>query len=75
MKMSFHLSLASNYKKHMAETKENKFTYHLLDLKDKFLILKLDMNINFTSACEVVAIFSPSKKTEAEKAVRDLNKN
>lgn len=59
----------------MAETKENKFTYHLLDLKDKFLILKLDMNINFTSACEVVAIFSPSKKAEAEKAVKDLNKN
>jgi hypothetical protein len=58
----------------MAEAKEAKFSYHLLDMTDKFLVLKIDMNAGFSNACEIVAIFSPSKKTYAEKAVKDLNK-
>jgi hypothetical protein len=58
----------------MAEAKENKFTYHLLDVGDKCLVLKLDLNVSFTEACEVIAIFGSSRKSYAEKLVKDLNK-
>jgi hypothetical protein len=58
----------------MAEAKDNKFTYHLLDVGDKCLVLKLDLNVSFTEACEVIAIFGASKKSYAEKLVKDLNK-
>jgi len=57
-----------------AETKENKFTYHLLDVADKCLVLKLDLNVSFADACEVIAIFSSSKRPFAEKLIKDLNK-
>lgn len=52
----------------------NKFSYHLLDLGDKCLVLKLDMNVGFSDACEIMAIFSPTKKAYAEKMIKDLNK-
>jgi len=55
-------------------TKKNKFTYHLLDIDDKCLVLKLDLNVSFSDACEVIAIFGASKKSYAEKLVKDLNK-
>jgi hypothetical protein len=55
-------------------TKKNKFTFHLLDVDDKCLVLKLDFNVSFSEASEVVAIFSSSKKSYAEKLVKDLNK-
>jgi len=55
-------------------TKKNKFTYHLLDVGDKCLVLKLDLNVSFSEACEVIAIFSESKKSYADKLVKDLNK-
>jgi len=45
-----------------------------LDVDDKCLVLKLDFNVGFSEACEVVAIFSSSKKSYAEKLVKDLNK-
>jgi len=54
--------------------KKNKFTYHLLDVDDKCLVLKLDLNVSFSEACEVIAIFGASKKSYAEKLVKDLNK-
>jgi len=55
-------------------TKKNKFNFHLLDVDDKCLVLKLDLNVGFSEACEVVAIFSSSKKSYAEKLIKDLNK-
>ena len=60
----------------MEETaKKNKFTYHLLDIgEDKILVLKIDLNVSFSEACEIVAIFGASKKSYAEKLVKDLNK-
>jgi hypothetical protein len=54
--------------------KKSKFTYHLLDVDDKCLILRIDFNVGFTNACEIIAIFSPTKKNYAEKVVKDLNK-
>jgi len=57
-----------------AKKQNNKFTYHLLDMGDKCLVLKLDFNVGFSEACEVIAIFSPSKKAHAEKLIKDLNK-
>jgi hypothetical protein len=58
-----------------AAKKNNKFSYHLLDMGDKCLVLKLDMTVGFSDACEIVAIFSPSKKVHAEKLIKDLNKS
>jgi len=55
-------------------TKKNKFTFHLLDVDDKCLVLRLDFNVGFSEACEVIAIFSSSKKSYAEKLAKDLNK-
>jgi len=55
-------------------TKKNKFTFHLLDVDDKCLVLRLDLNVGFSEACEVIAIFGASKKSYAEKLVKDLNK-
>jgi len=55
-------------------TKKNKFTFHLLDVDDKCLVLRLDLNVSFSEACEVIAIFGSSKKSYAEKLVKDLNK-
>jgi len=54
--------------------KKNKFTYHLLDIDDKCLVLKVDLNVSFSNACEVIAIFGESRKSYAEKLVKDLNK-
>jgi len=59
----------------MAEpTKKNKFTYHLLDIDDKCLVLKIDLDVSFSEACEIIAIFGSSKKSYADKLVKDLNK-
>ena len=55
-------------------TKKNKFSYHLLDIDDKCLVLKIDFNVSFSEACEVIAIFGESKKSYADKLVKDLNK-
>ena len=52
----------------------NKFSYHLLDVQDKCLVLKLDLNVGFSEACEVIAIFGSARKSYAEKMVKDLNK-
>jgi hypothetical protein len=55
-------------------TKKSKFTYHLLDVGDKCLVLRLDLNVSFSKACEIIAIFGESRKTYAEKLVKDLDK-
>jgi hypothetical protein len=52
----------------------NKFSYHLLDIDDKCLVLKIDLNVSFSEACEVIAIFGKTKKDYAEKLIKDLNK-
>lgn len=53
---------------------KSKFIYKLLDVDDKCLILKIDFNVSFSKACEIIAIFGSSKKSYAEKVVKDLNK-
>ena len=52
----------------------NKFSYHLLDIDDKCLVLKVDLNVGFSEACEIIAIFGKTKKDYAEKLIKDLNK-
>ena len=56
------------------EINKNKFTYHLLHVDDKLLILKLDLNVSFNKACEILGVFGQERKAFAEKLVRDLNK-
>ena len=60
----------------MEETtkKNNKFTYHLLEIDDKCLVLRVDLNVSFSDACEIIAIFGSSRKSYAEKLAKDLNK-
>jgi hypothetical protein len=60
----------------MAEetAKKGKYTYHLLEVDDKCLILRIDLNASFTKACEIIAIFGSSRKSYAEKLVKDLDK-
>lgn len=55
-------------------TKKNKFSYHLLDVDEKCLVLRIDFNVSFTKACEIIAIFGSERKAYAEKLVKDLNK-
>lgn len=55
-------------------SKKNKFSYNLLDIDDKCLVLKIDLDASFSKACEIIAIFSSSKKSYAEKLVKDLDK-
>ena len=56
------------------EIKKNQFSYHLLAIKDKLLILKIDLNASFTKACEILGIFGPERKAFVDKLVKDLNK-
>jgi len=60
----------------MAEesTKKSKYTYHLLEVGDKCLVLRLDLNVSFSKACEIIAIFGSSRKAFAEKLAKDLDK-
>jgi hypothetical protein len=53
---------------------KSKYIYRSLDVDDKCLVLKIDFNVSFSNACEIVAIFGASKKSYAEKIVKDLNK-
>jgi len=54
--------------------KNNKYSYHLLDVDGKCLLLRIDLNVGFSNACEIIAIFDPSKKSYAEKMIKDLDK-
>jgi hypothetical protein len=56
------------------EAKKNKYTYHLLNIEDKCLVLRIDFNVSFAKACEIIAMFGSERKTFAEKLVKDLNK-
>ena len=56
------------------EIKKNQFTYHLLTVKDKLLILKIDLNASFSKACEILGVFGQERKSFADKLVKDLNK-
>lgn len=56
------------------EKSNNKYSHHLLDVDGKCLLLRIDMNVGFSDACEIVAIFDPSKKSYAEKMIKDLDK-
>jgi len=56
------------------QEKNNKYSHHLLDVAGKCLLLRIDMNVGFSDACEIIAIFDPSKKSYAEKMIRDLSK-
>lgn len=52
---------------------KNKFNYRIIDVDDKCLVLKIDFNIGLSKACEVIALFSPERKSIAEKLIKDLN--
>lgn len=56
------------------QEKISKYSHHLLDVNDKCLLLRIDMNVGFSDACEIVAIFDPSKRSYAEKMIKDLDK-
>ena len=57
----------------MEKVNKNKLLYHIINIEDKCLVLKIDFNVSMAKACEVVAIFSQERKSIAEKLIKDLN--
>jgi len=57
----------------MEKANKSKLQYFLIDLDDKCLVLKLDFSVSWSNACEVIAMFSSSKKVLAEKLIAELN--
>jgi hypothetical protein len=52
---------------------KNNLYYHIINIEDKCLILKIDFSVTLSKACEVIAVFSPERKKIAEKLVKELN--
>jgi len=57
----------------MEKINKDNFYYHIINIEDKCLILKIDFSVSLAKACEVIALFSPERKKMAEKLVKELN--
>jgi hypothetical protein len=57
----------------MEKVNKDNFYYHIINIEDKCLVLKIDFSVSLSKACEVIALFSPERKKIAEKLVKELN--